>query len=341
LSILKDHPREHKDGFQREIGIIGAGAFGTALALALAPRMQTIHLYSDLVSVERAINHLHINPQFLPGVGLPPHCVGHHKLEKLSDCTALFLSVPAQGTRAVCGDLQKSPLSQKTSVIVCSKGIEISSGKFIGEVVASLLPNPVFILSGPSFAQEISRGLPTTVTLAGQNEEDILSLQSKIETATLRIETCLDPLGVQIGGALKNLLAVGAGFLLGAGLGEDARAVLVTRGFQEMQKIAQELGGKAETLLGMSGLGDLLLTCMSSTSRNTTFGLRVARGEIFTPLAQPFSGPLAEGALTATAWPKFKDRFPLLDTPLFTALYQALYTDRPMVDTLQALLFAA
>ncbi|MDR0407275.1 MAG: NAD(P)H-dependent glycerol-3-phosphate dehydrogenase [Holosporales bacterium] len=322
-----------------KLGVIGAGAFGTALALAVAERWKEVFLYSDLSSVAQAINQLHLNLQFLPGIGVPIHFTGYDTLDTIHTCNVLFLCVPAQGVRSVCEALKTQHLVETTPVVVCSKGIEVSSGLLIGEVVSSILPNPVYILSGPSFAQELSRCLPTTVTLAGKQESSLVSLKIILETSTLRIEPSLDPIGTQIGGALKNVLAVGAGFVLGAGLGEDARAVLVTKGFQEMQKIAEGLGGASTTLLGMSGLGDMLLTCMSSTSRNTAFGMRVARGEIVLPLSEPFQGPLAEGALTAAVFSKFKARIPHIATPIFSVICEALYTKRPFVETIKTLLY--
>lgn len=321
------------------LGVIGAGAFGTALALTVASRWKEVLLYSDIPSVAHAINKTHLNPQFLPGIGLPPHFVGQDTQDTANTCDVLFLCVPAQAVRSVCATLKAQHLPEKTPIIVCSKGLEISSGLLIGEVVSTTLPNPVYILSGPSFAQELARCLPTTVTLAGKEESALVALKRALETSALKIEPRLDPIGTQIGGALKNVLAVGAGLVLGAGLGEDARAVLITKGFQEMQKIADGLGGSSATLLGMSGLGDILLTCMSSTSRNTTFGMRVARGEIATPLSEPFAGPLAEGALTAAVWPKFRERVPHVTIPVFSAIHEALYTERPFVETVEAFLY--
>jgi glycerol-3-phosphate dehydrogenase (NAD(P)+) len=318
------------------MGIVGAGAFGTALALALSSRGREMHLYSDLPAVAQTINMLHLNPQFLPGIGLPLHCMGQDTLATAPDCKILFLSVPAQAIRSVCESLHRIP--KTTPVIVCSKGIEASSGLCMGELAASLLPNPVLMLSGPSFAQEISRGLPTIVTLAGEENELLASLQESLETPAFRIEPCLDPIGVQVGGALKNMLAVGGGLVLGAGLGEDARAVLIARGFQEMQRIVQRLGGNPDTLLGMAGLGDVLLTCMSNTSRNTTFGIRVARREITVPLTPSAQGPLAEGALTAAGWPVFQKRIAPVETPILTAIHEALYANRSFAEVFAALL---
>ncbi|MDR2417340.1 MAG: NAD(P)H-dependent glycerol-3-phosphate dehydrogenase [Holosporales bacterium] len=313
-------------------GVIGAGAFGTAIAVATASRWKDVFLYSDLPSVVCAINSLRLNPQFLPGIGLPQHFIGHQDLATANSCDVLFLCVPAQVVRTVCTSLEDQHLSSGIPIIVCSKGIEIASGLLIGEVIASMLSNPVYILSGPSFAQELARCLPTTVTIAGQESEAVTALKSTLETPTFRVMPSLDLIGAQVGGALKNLLAVGAGLVLGAGLGENARAVLVTKGFQEMQRIVQVLGGDPETLLGMSGFGDIFLTCMSNTSRNTTFGVRVAKGEISIPLKEPFQGPLAEGALTAAAWQAFKTRFAHAETPVFTALYEALCADRSLTD---------
>ncbi|MDR2412577.1 MAG: NAD(P)H-dependent glycerol-3-phosphate dehydrogenase [Holosporales bacterium] len=319
----------------KRVGVIGAGAFGTAIAMATASRWKDVFLYSDLPSVVDSINSLLLNPRFLPGIGLPPHFVGHQDLSTTNTCDILFLCVPAQVVRTVCVSLKDRQLPANTPIIVCSKGIEITSGLLAGEVVASVLPNPAHILSGPSFAQELARCLPTTVILAGQEAETVMALKTALETPTFHVVPSLDLIGAQVGGALKNLLAVGAGLILGAGIGENARAVLVTKGFQEMRRIIQGLGGDPETLLGMSGLGDIFLTCMSNTSRNTTFGMRVAKGEISVPLKAPFQGPLAEGALTAVAWEMFKPRLTQIETPVFTALYETLCANCSLTDALK------
>ena len=252
------------------IGVVGAGAFGRALAVALAAR--GVVLWARDPGSSR-----------LPGVTLPEGVRLTGDLNALQGAEALLIGLPIQ---ALAGFIAAHPLQGRR--IACCKGIDLAS---LQGPTAILGPG-AHVLTGPSFAADIARGLPTALTLAGPDDG---TLQALLSTPSLRLYRTTDTIGAELGGALKNVIAIAAGVVIGAGLGESARAALVTRGFAEMQRLAAALGARPETLMGLSGLGDLVLTCNSLQSRNLRFGLALGRGEPFEP------GVTVEGAATAEA----------------------------------------
>ncbi len=283
----------------RHIGIVGAGAFGTALAQSAvrAGRMVTLFARDPVQVME--INSSHENSKALKGCKLEPGIRATADLAALAACNALILAVPMQVTRGVLEALHL--VMPKGIPIVCTaKGIERGSLLFITDMVMDMLPGrPVAVLSGPSFASDIAIGLPTALTLAAQDPYLAQALAQALNTPSLRIYHSPDVRGVEIGGAGKNVLAIAAGVVVGRGLGDSARAAIVTRGFAELRRFGDAYGAKAETLMGLSGLGDLLLTASSPQSRNYSLGLRLGGGmSVEEALA---SGKLAEGAATATA----------------------------------------
>jgi glycerol-3-phosphate dehydrogenase (NAD(P)+) len=276
------------------IAVIGAGAWGTALALTCARAGRNVTLWEPDAANAAQLKKTRESP-FLPGVRIDDGIVLAGSLADAAHAEALLLVVPAQSVRAVAKSLAPA-IAARTPVIVCAKGIERGTKKFMSEVIAECTPNAVpAILSGPSFAADVARGLPTAVTLAAADDKLAGELAQAIGSTNFRPYRSTDMRGVELGGAAKNVLAIAAGIVAGRGLGASASAALTTRGFAELVRFGKAYGAKPETLMGLSGLGDLLLTCSSPQSRNFTFGVNLGRGQ--KPGA--IHAGLAEGVFTA------------------------------------------
>jgi glycerol-3-phosphate dehydrogenase (NAD(P)+) len=277
-----------------DIAVIGGGAWGTALALTCARAGRKVTLWEQDAANAAQLKAKR-ESRFLPGVRIDDAIGIAGELAEAAHADALLLVVPAQAVRAVAKSL--APLvAAGTPAIVCAKGIERGTKKFMTEVIAESAPAAVpAILSGPSFAADVARGLPTAVTLAAADAKLAAELAQAVGSAAFRPYHSSDVRGVEIGGAAKNVLAIAAGVVTGRGLGASALAALTTRGFAELVRFGKAYGAKPETMMGLSGLGDLLLTCSSPQSRNFTFGVNLGRGE--KPAA--IHAGLAEGVFTA------------------------------------------
>jgi glycerol-3-phosphate dehydrogenase (NAD(P)+) len=261
----------------QRISIIGAGAWGTALAIVLRRARRDVSIWARTADIARTIRSRHENPLYLPGQRLDRAIRATADLYEAAQCDVALLVTPAQHLRAVAGQLEPH-LPAITPVIVCAKGIERDSGLLMTEVAAAALPGrPIAVLSGPTFAAEVARGLPTAVTLACADGKIGAELVRAIGTATFRPYLSDDPIGAEIGGAIKNVLAIACGICMGRRLGENARAALMTRGLAEMIRLGLARGAQPATLMGLSGLGDLSLTCNGLQSRNMSLG--IALGE--------------------------------------------------------------
>jgi glycerol-3-phosphate dehydrogenase (NAD(P)+) len=280
------------------IAILGAGAWGTALAATAARAGRRVTLWGrdgamlvDITAGE--------NPKYLPGVELPEDISVTTSLSVAAGGEIIVLAAPAQATRPLLA--QVLPLvAAGTPLVICAKGIEQNTGKLMPELVAEAAPgHPVAILSGPSFAREVAEGLPTAVTIAA---DTIIAarLQATLSTPSFRPYVSDDIAGVALGGAAKNVYAIACGVVDGLGLGENARAALLARSFAELARLGESLGARRDTLMGLSGLGDLVLTATSNSSRNFTAGVELGRGKTAAALAAP-GHPLAEGLATAPA----------------------------------------
>lgn len=276
------------------IGVIGGGAWGTALA-QVAARGGEVLLWAREEEVVAAINDRHENSMFLPGVPLSPAIRATGALDDLADRDALLVVAPAQHVGAVLNALP----SNDTPLVLCAKGIEAGSRRLVGEVAQAAHPGaPIAVLSGPTFAHEVAAGLPTAVTLACADPALQVRLAERLASPTLRPYASSDVIGAEIGGAVKNVLAIACGVVEGAGLGQNARAALIARGFAEMTRFGLARGARAETLAGLSGLGDLVLTCSSTSSRNFSLGVGLGQGRSATDLLAD-RRTVAEGAFTA------------------------------------------
>jgi glycerol-3-phosphate dehydrogenase (NAD(P)+) len=304
------------------IGVVGAGAWGTALAQVAAKAGQNVTLWALEDEVVTSIARTRENSPYLPGVVLNEAIICTPDISHLADADAIMAVVPAQFMRATLLRL-KDDLPSGTPVVLCSKGIEQGSLKLMTEVLAQVLPDCVgAVLSGPSFARDVALGLPTAVTLACQDRVLGAKLVDMIGIATFRPYLSTDLIGAEIGGAVKNVLAIACGMADGRGLGESARAALITRGFAEMTRLGVALGADAATLAGLCGLGDLVLTCSSTSSRNFSLGVALGQGQSF---AQALSGKrsVAEGASTA---------------PALLALAQKTQVSMPICESVSAIL---
>jgi len=284
----------------RKFGVIGAGAWGTALANVVAANGKACVLWAREEDVVNAVNTEHRNPTFLPDVDINPHVRATNDLAEACDAEALLFVAPTQHARSVAASAAPH-IRDGLPVVLCAKGIELETNALLSQVLHETVPQALpAVLSGPTFADEVARGLPTGVTLACADDGVGTDLAESLGSPTFRPYLSNDVIGAQIGGALKNVLAIAAGIVAGRALGENAKAAVITRGLAEMLRFGEALGGNGITLMGLSGLGDLVLTCGSSKSRNHTLGLALARGEA----AKEFLGArrsVAEGAYTAAA----------------------------------------
>lgn len=277
------------------IGVLGGGAWGTALAQVAARGGEPVTLWAREDDVVTSVNAAHENALFLSGIPLSPSIHATGDLTALSDSDALLVVVPAQFLRSVLSQL---PAGNRP-LVLCAKGIEAGTQKLVAEIARELHPDaPVAVLSGPTFAHEVAKGLPTAVTLACEDDALRDALAERLGGPTFRTYGSSDVTGAEIGGAVKNVLAIACGVVEGAGLGLNARAALIARGFAEMTRFGVARGGRPETLAGLSGLGDLVLTCSSTNSRNFSLGVGLGKGKAASELLAD-RRTVAEGAATA------------------------------------------
>lgn len=276
----------------QNISVIGAGAWGTALANAAARAGRNVSLYARDPAAAEIISRTRENPR-LPTIRLADSVAVTSDLKQAAAADAVLLVTPAQSLREAATSLAPH-LAKAIPAIVCAKGIERGTHQFMTEIIAKVLPQAVpAILSGPSFDVDVARGLPTAVTLAATDEAIATALVHALGSETFRPYHSTDVRGVEIGGAAKNVLAIAAGIVVGKQLGASAQAALTTRGFAELMRLGRACGARPETISGLSGLGDLLLSCSSPQSRNFSYGIALGRGEV------PPKGKLAEGEFTA------------------------------------------
>lgn len=302
-----------------KIGVVGAGAWGTALAQVAAAKGDAVTLWALEPEVVASINDAHENSLYLPGVTLSPAIRAVDDLAALAGCDALLVVVPAQHLRAVLRRLPRG----KAALLLCAKGIEVGSGLLVSQVAQQERPDaPIAVLSGPTFAHEVAAGLPTAVTLACADAELGQRLVERIALPAFRPYLSDDVIGAEVGGAVKNVLAIACGVAEGAGMGLNARASLISRGFAEMTRFGRALGARAETLSGLSGLGDLVLTCSSTNSRNFSLGKGLGEGARAADLLAN-RRTVAEGAFTA---------------PVLRDVARRLEVEMPIVEGVCALL---
>jgi glycerol-3-phosphate dehydrogenase (NAD(P)+) len=320
----------------KRVGILGGGAWGTALAQVAVRAGLEPTLWAREPEVVAGVNATHENRLFLPGVPLDPAIRATDNLADLAGAELILAVVPAQHARGVLHNAAQH-FRGKIPVVLCAKGIEQGSLKLMAEVLAETWPDArPAVLSGPSFAAEVARGLPTAITLASPDADLAREIAESIATPTFRPYVSGDMIGAEAGGAIKNVLAIACGVVEGRGLGRSAHAALVTRGFAELVRLAVALGGRAETVAGLCGLGDLVLTCSSAQSRNYSLGLALGRGESAeAALAGKLS--VAEGVASAPAVRDLAQRLGV-ETPISNEVAAILAGERTVEAAIGALL---
>jgi len=319
----------------RRIGIIGAGAWGTALAQVLCRAGRDVALWAREPELVAAINRDHANELYLPGIALDPAIRADADISVVSrDIDLMLIVVPAQHLRGICHALS-SGIS--VPVVICAKGIETGTGALMSEIVAAELHGAALaVLSGPTFAAEVARGLPTAVTLAMADQAMGQWLVEALGTRSFRPYLAADIVGAEIGGAVKNVLAIACGIVEGRRLGDNARAAIITRGLAEMVRLAVVKGGRAETLMGLSGLGDLVLTCTATQSRNYSLGAALGQGRILADIIGERVS-VAEGVDSAAATAALARRLGI-EMPITDAVDAILHRGAPIDDAIAALL---
>jgi len=321
----------------KRLAIIGAGAWGTALAAIAAQAGVATILWARDPVLAQTLNQRHENTVYLPGIALDPAIAATSDLATaLSSADAALLVAPAQFMRGVLADVALR-LRIGLPLLLCAKGIEIGSLKTMSEVAAETIPqSPIAVLSGPSFAAEAARGLPTAVAIASRDPALAGAFVATLGSARFRPYSSADPIGVEIGGAVKNVLAIACGIVEGRGLGDNARAALITRGLAEMVRLGIAKGAKAETFRGLSGLGDLVLTCTATQSRNYALGAALGSGQSLTEaLADRRS--VIEGVATAAAVTTLAAGL-RVEMPITAAVDAVLHRGMPIETMIEALL---
>jgi glycerol-3-phosphate dehydrogenase (NAD(P)+) len=315
------------------IGVIGAGAWGTALACVMAQNHDRVLLWAIEPEVVAAINGGQGNPLYLPNIPLPSQIQATGDMTDMADCSALLLVTPAQHLRAT---LDRLP-DINAPLLLCSKGIEAGTQLLVSEVVAQQRPdNPLAVLSGPTFAHEVAAGKPTAITLACESQPLGAQLMRLVATPAFRPYWSDDVVGAEIGGAVKNVLAIGCGVVDGAGLGLNARAALIARGFAEMQRYGLARGARADTLGGLSGLGDLVLTCTGDLSRNRRLGLALGKGQTLAEAVAAI-GQVVESVQTAAEVMRQADAHGI-ELPISHQVQRVLHGEITPVEGLKELL---
>ena len=314
------------------IGILGGGVWGSALARILS--QHKVIIYARDENIVKSINEHKINPK-LKYSSFNENVSATSSLSDFTGVTFLFIALPAQKIREVFKELK---INKIKNIILCSKGIEISSSKFLTEVINELTNyKTISVLSGPSFSSEVSQNLPTAVTLATEKKKDFDKISELITSKNFRMYYSSDLIGTQIGGALKNIYAIASGIAEGLNLGENAKSALISRSFVEMTRFAEKFKANKNTLFGLSGLGDLILTCGSHSSRNTQFGIKIASSkyENFSDLIQ--SQEVTEGYYTVEAVYNISKKNNI-EMPIMESVYNILYNKYDLKEELIKLL---
>lgn len=316
--------------------MVGAGAWGTALAQQSALAGCDVTLWAREEEVVTAINERHENELFLSGVSLSDKIKATSNLAEIAGAEFIFMVVPAQFVRNVLNDL-KGYISENAAIVLCAKGIEQSTGKLMSDVVTEILPkSPLVVLSGPTFAREVAMGLPSAVTVASKYQRVTQRLSDAIGLPTFRPYMSRDVVGAEIGGALKNVYAIACGVITGRKMGENARAALITRSLSEMVRFGEKYGAERATMMGLCGLGDLILTCSSTQSRNMSLGIAIGEGKT---VEEVMSGrrTVAEGFHTSSVLANICEQEEI-DLPIVMAVNAILHEGKDIETVITDLL---
>jgi glycerol-3-phosphate dehydrogenase (NAD(P)+) len=319
------------------VGVLGGGSWGTALSVIANRAGSHSTLATRNTNVIQSINERRTNEVYLPGVFIDPAIVVTDKLPDACRSDVIIVAVPSHVLRSVC-IVMSDLLSTDVPVIIASKGVERGSLMLMSEVASAILPhNPIGVISGPNFADEAARGQPCATTIACSNKALWDMITYAIGGKLFRPYMTTDIIGTQIGGAVKNVIAIACGIAIGKNLGENARAALVTRGFAEMARLAQAKGGRYETLMGLSGLGDLILTAGSPKSRNMSFGMSIGQGKLKDDLMAMRGRTATEGVIAAESINKLARKLDV-SMPICEGVYRILYENAPVDQVIEELL---
>jgi len=320
-----------------KIGILGAGSWGTALGILLAKNGSEVMLWGHHAEHIATMERTRTNEAYLPGVALPDQLSPTSELEELAGAQMILVVTPSRALREVSERLAHVTSGDGQVLVSCTKGIERGSGLRMSEVLAQIFPKAkVAALSGPSHAEEVSRGMPTAIVLACGDEMAAQEMQRMFNSPSFRTYTSGDVAGVELGGALKNIFALGAGVCDGLGLGDNSKAALITRSLAELIRLGTALGGRAETFQGLSGIGDLMVTCFSRHSRNRMVGERLGRGETLEQITASMN-MVAEGVPTSRS--AYEQAQALnVSTPIIAQIYRILYEERSPKQAIRELM---
>lgn len=321
-----------------KIAVLGGGSWGTALATQVARAQHDVTLWDINAEHVNNMQQTHLNQQYLPDIPLPPALQFSHQLEQtICQSNTLLIAIPSHAVR---GFLQKTKqwIRNDQHIVWATKGLEEGTGKPVHQVVAEELPDclSTAVVSGPTFAREVANNLPTAVTVAASSHKIANDVASFLHYGNFRVYTSEDMIGVEIGGSLKNVLAIAAGIADGLGFGSNTRAALITRGLNEMMRLGLAMGAQAETFMGLAGMGDLVLTCTDNQSRNRRMGLALAKG-LSIEEARESIGQAVEGVKTAKeAWLLAQQY--QVEMPIIEQAYKVLYTHKSPKEAVQDLL---
>ncbi len=317
--------------------VLGAGSWGTALSIALADRGLDVTLYGNEASIRDEINREHRNSHYLPGIELPTNIHATTDMSEVGEAGLILMVVPSQVARSVLAQLASIGIPESTILVTCTKGIDPESGKLMHELIEEFFPkHPIAVLSGPSHAEEVARRIATLVTVGSTDPEVAARVQRLMALPWFRSYTSTDVVGIELGGVVKNVFAIAAGAIDGLGLGDNSKAAMVTRGLAEMTRLGVAMGAREETFRGLSGMGDLIVTCYSPHSRNNRVGRLLGSGKSLEE-AVAETGQVAEGV------PNAKNAYALarrlgVRTPLIDQVHAVLFENKPPADALRELL---
>jgi glycerol-3-phosphate dehydrogenase (NAD(P)+) len=321
----------------KKISVIGAGGWGTALALLLAENRAQVRLWAHSQAVAEELISRRTNETYLPGVRLPPNVYATGNLADTLDAELALIVTPSKALRVVAGQLAALNPDKNAVFVSCTKGIEHDTGKLMSQILEETLPgNRVAVLSGPNHAVEVAQRIPAAGVIGSKHPELLEPLQRTFSLPTFRAYTSDDVTGIQLGGALKNVFAIGAGVSDGFNMGDNAKAGLVTRALAEMTRLGFALGGRRETFFGLSGVGDLMVTCFSRHSRNRQVGERLGRGESPSQI-QASMQMVAEGIPTALGAWQCAEKFGI-EAPITSEVHSVLYLNKPPHEAMWQLL---
>lgn len=320
-----------------QAAVLGAGSWGTALSIAMGERGLDVVLFGNEPAVIDEINTRHTNETYLPGVPLPPTVSGTLDLADVVGRPLILLVVPSKVARLVLTQLRDAGLPADTILLTCTKGLDPETGQLMHDLISEILPaNPVAVLSGPTHAEEVGARLATAAVIGCRDESTAARIQEVFTLPWFRTYTSDDLIGIEIGGVVKNVFAIAAGIVDGLGLGDNAKAGMVTRGLAEMTRLGEALGAKPETLRGLSGVGDLIVTCYSAHSRNNRVGRLLGQGKTLEEAVAALN-QVAEGVPNARNVHHLARKLNVR-TPLIDQVHAVLYENKPTRRALQELL---